>query len=176
MSVNWSQYSSAPSSFNQPGDVQEGELVRVTSSKFTDADGTAKPILHLRGRDGAVNEVGCSPANLRRLLMQENPGLGDWVHIQYIGEEPKDPNDRSGKNPAKLFQLVVTRANGRQPQQAPQPQPAYQGPPPQQQAYPPQQSYQAPPQQSWPPPQQPQQAPPPPQAPSPWDNGDDSPF
>jgi hypothetical protein len=92
--------------FNNPGDSIEGEILNLSATTF---GGTADPtpVLLIRTTAGD-REVTASQAVLCSKLAENSPEVGDRVKITYDGEDPRGA--RPGRNPAKLFTVIVKRA------------------------------------------------------------------
>lgn len=93
--------------FNAKGDTIEGEILGLTVTTF---GGTAEPtpVLLIRTNTGD-REVTASQAVLVSRLAETSPEVGDKVRITYEGEDPKGA--RPGRSPAKLFTVIVKRAD-----------------------------------------------------------------
>lgn len=90
--------------FVTKGDRAVGEIIDINETNFGGARPDAVPNLCLGQPDGSVREVGLAQVNLLRQVADAEPGIGDHIEIEYLGEGPKSP----GKNPPKLFKVTVT--------------------------------------------------------------------
>lgn len=111
MGINWDEFDTpgdypAPFKFKAIGDKAVGEVYYV---RTTDFGGTADkvPEIWIRTDDGAELGVAASQVNLRRLLCQHRPAVGDRIAIVYTGDAT---STKAGFSPAKLFDVVVRRA------------------------------------------------------------------
>lgn len=107
MGFDWKKFKDGERyKFVNEGDHIEGNVVQIST---TDFGGTADPTpeLHLQTSSGAVVTVTASQAVLCSRLAEQAPEVGDHVSITYDGPDPK--GGRPGRNPAKLFTVVVKR-------------------------------------------------------------------
>ncbi len=120
MGINWDDFDSpgdypAPFKFRNKNDTVVGEVYYV---RTTDFGGTAEkvPEIWVRLDDGTEVGVAASQVNLRRLLCQHRPAVGDRIAIVYTGDAT---SAKAGQSPAKLFDVVVRRAGDAAPAPAP---------------------------------------------------------
>lgn len=111
MGINWDDFDSPgdypqPFKFRNKNDTVVGEVYYV---RTTDFGGTAEkvPEIWVRLDDGTEVGVAASQVNLRRLLCQHRPEVGDRIAIVYTGDAT---SAKAGQSPAKLFDVVVRRA------------------------------------------------------------------
>lgn len=111
MGINWDEFDTPgdypePFKFRNRNDTVVGEVYYV---RTTDFGGTAAkvPEIWVRLDDGTEVGVAASQVNLRRLLCQHRPAVGDRIAIVYTGDAT---SAKAGQSPAKLFDVVVRRA------------------------------------------------------------------
>ena len=125
MGINWDDFDSPgdyppPFKFRNKNDTVVGEVYYV---RTTDFGGTAEkvPEIWVRLDDGSEVGVAASQVNLRRLLCQHRPAVGDRIAIVYTGDAT---SAKAGQSPAKLFDVVVRRAGDLAAPEAPASPPA----------------------------------------------------
>lgn len=108
MGFDWNKFKDGERfKFLKPGDRIEGEILNITTTTFGgSADPT--PVLTLRTDRGVVTEVTASQTVLCSRLAEEGPDVGDTISITYDGDAD---NAKPGRSPAKLFTVVVKRAD-----------------------------------------------------------------
>lgn len=122
MGINWDDFDSPgdypqPFKFRNKNDTVVGEVYYV---RTTDFGGTAEkvPEIWVRLDDGTEVGVAASQVNLRRLLCQHRPAVGDRIAIVYTGDAT---SAKAGQSPAKLFDVVVRRSGDTTPPATPAP-------------------------------------------------------
>jgi hypothetical protein len=125
MGINWDEFDTPgdypePFKFRNRNDTVVGEVYYV---RTTDFGGTAAkvPEIWVRLDDGTEVGVAASQVNLRRLLCQHRPAVGDRIAIVYTGDAT---SAKAGQSPAKLFDVVVRRAGDLAAPEAPAAPPA----------------------------------------------------
>lgn len=97
--------------FVTPGDKIEGVLTKLSTTDFG-GTGDPTPVLVIR-TSGGDREVTASQTVLISRLAEQQPVVDDWISITYDGEDPK--GGRPGRSPAKLFTVIVKKAEGEAP-------------------------------------------------------------
>ena len=93
--------------FEQDGDTVEGDVTAVEMG--TDAVGNPCPQVALRDDNGADRIVTASQAQLKALLREMRPAVGDRLHITKTHDEATGP----GRHPKKCFTVSHTPAGAR---------------------------------------------------------------
>jgi hypothetical protein len=110
MGINWDEFDTPgdypqPFKFRNKGDRVAGEVYYI---RTTDFGGTADkvPEIWIRADDGTEWGVAASQVNLRRLLCQHRPAVGDRIAIVYSGDAT---STKAGFSPAKQFDVALRR-------------------------------------------------------------------
>lgn len=99
----WDRYAGDRYKFTTPGDTIEGTLAGLSATDFGDGP---VPVLTITTAKGGL-ELTASQRVLQSELAQQSPEVGDWLKITYDGEAD---NARPGRSPAKLFTVIVKKA------------------------------------------------------------------
>jgi hypothetical protein len=112
-SINWEQFSGDGGKFPEikwkpiaAGDQIAGE---VTNVRIADFGAEKSPELWVRTDSGEEVSVLASQTNLKRLLAQHRPNIGDRIAIVYKGD---GQSSKAGFSPPKLFDVAVKPAGG----------------------------------------------------------------
>lgn len=106
MGFDWSKFKDGERfKFVNPGDKIEGEILNISTTTF---GGTADPtpVITLRTEAGVITEVTASQTVLCSRLAEEGPDVGDILSMTFTGVAD---NAKPGRNPAKLFDVVLKR-------------------------------------------------------------------
>lgn len=100
--------------FESPGDSVKGTVTRI--GKGTDFDDRPCPEFDLQREDGTTVTISAGQAQLKRLILDALPGVGDTVVIVYTHDE-RTPKGGS----MKCFDVAVKAGDGAAPDTTPEP-------------------------------------------------------
>lgn len=106
MGFDWKAFAGDRYKFDRPGDSIEGKVAHLTATDFGDGP---VPVITV-ATDAGNKEITASQRILQQKLAVGAPQVGDWIKITFDGEDLA--RARPGRNPAKLFTVVVKRGSG----------------------------------------------------------------